>query len=507
VAPFLQRAHLAPAPFDIIVGGGTIAITDVDVRIDATHTWDGDLDISLTSPTGTNVLLSDNHGGSGDNYQVTVFNDEAATPIASGSPPFDGEFIPDNPLVAFDGENANGTWTLTIDDVFVPADSGTLNSWDLILSGPVLDSLAGSNYTALTAVGIQRSQSYLTMLSDRLAVFAPYNATSPFGSNPLAQSRTRANDIQLVSFESMNTAESSLASDSGSCDCYPSAWSGWVTGYGLNANVNPAAGAEGIDYNYAGTAFGVERWVGERTRWGVAGGYANTYVGTDVLNQRTDADTFQVALYGNHVAANNRYLTGIAMYAHHDNDSRRITGADVASGSYNGDEFAAYVETGMITDVRFWTSRPMAGCTERTMTLQPLLALQYILLNESAFSEQGTGALLNIPSRTEDSLRASVGLRLSKSYVNRHGWLVTPQLRGRYPQELLNGSGIINAQIAGGNGAFTVPGNDLGGEFGQLGHGVTAQISDRLAVRGGYDYSFGHRLDAHAGYVGLTFIR
>ena len=105
-------------------------ITDIDVNIDITHTFVGDLEISLTSPAGTTVLMSDNNDGSGDDYSGTTFDDEAAFPIGFGTPPFTGSFIPDNPLSAFDGEDVQGIWTLTVDDVLT-GDVGTLNSWSI----------------------------------------------------------------------------------------------------------------------------------------------------------------------------------------------------------------------------------------------------------------------------------------------------------------------------------------------------------------------------------------
>ncbi len=107
-------------------------ITDIDVRIGSlTHTFDGDLVISLIGPGGSpSVILSDNRGSSGDNFTSTRFDDEAATAIAAGAAPFTGSFRPDQPLTAFDGLDASGTWTLRIQDQ-AGGDTGTLNSWGM----------------------------------------------------------------------------------------------------------------------------------------------------------------------------------------------------------------------------------------------------------------------------------------------------------------------------------------------------------------------------------------
>ena len=96
--------------------GDTGSINDVNVFLSLTHTFDGDLVISIESPTGTTVRLSNRIGGSGDNYTNTVFDDEAAVSIAAGSGPFTGTFIPEGSLAAFDSEDLFGTWILHIDD-------------------------------------------------------------------------------------------------------------------------------------------------------------------------------------------------------------------------------------------------------------------------------------------------------------------------------------------------------------------------------------------------------
>jgi subtilisin-like proprotein convertase family protein len=128
----------------------SFAIADLNVRIDITHTWDSDLDIVLIVPGGTQyVHLCTDVGGAGDNFNNTIFDQQAATAITSGAAPFAGSFRPEGgvatpvrtgvltgltPLTNLDsvnGTNSAGTWTLRIDDDS-SGDVGTLNSWSLI---------------------------------------------------------------------------------------------------------------------------------------------------------------------------------------------------------------------------------------------------------------------------------------------------------------------------------------------------------------------------------------
>lgn len=121
----------------------SLTIGDVNVKMYITHTWREDLDVTLMSPMGTSVELFTDVGGSGDNFGTTctpmpnfVIDDEAATDVGTliGSSPVGapGSYNPEGAAVlsAFDGQEAMGTWTLSICDD-AGADSGTLQCWCL----------------------------------------------------------------------------------------------------------------------------------------------------------------------------------------------------------------------------------------------------------------------------------------------------------------------------------------------------------------------------------------
>lgn len=118
-----------------------LAITDLDVSVSITHTKAFDLTLMLESPSGTTVVLnqSDPFTGyyNGPNYHSTIFDDEAATPIENGRPPFEGRFRPlaGYFLSAFDGEDAYGSWTLKVYDSFA-ADIGEFDSFRLTITTP-----------------------------------------------------------------------------------------------------------------------------------------------------------------------------------------------------------------------------------------------------------------------------------------------------------------------------------------------------------------------------------
>ena len=119
----------------VVTSTGTAAsgtITDVDFLIDLDHSCTQDLVAVLESPSGTAVTVFDMaaYPVCSSDMENTVLDDEASVLITSGSTPFTGSYLPSAPLSAFDGEDAAGVWTLTIEDR-VRGDSGELQSWSL----------------------------------------------------------------------------------------------------------------------------------------------------------------------------------------------------------------------------------------------------------------------------------------------------------------------------------------------------------------------------------------
>jgi subtilisin-like proprotein convertase family protein len=111
-----------------------IAISDLNVTVNVSHTYDSDLRMSLVGPDGTVVPLVNRRGGSGDNFRNTTFDDEAGQGIWQAAAPFAGSVRPEDPLSAFDGKSAKGTWYLVVEDTAL-FDTGRLNGWSMSVQG------------------------------------------------------------------------------------------------------------------------------------------------------------------------------------------------------------------------------------------------------------------------------------------------------------------------------------------------------------------------------------
>lgn len=108
------------------------AIIDLNVRLNISHTRDGDLDVFLIAPDETRIELFSDIGGDGDDLSDTVIDDDTILSIADGTAPFTGSYHPVEGLSLRNlyGKNIKGTWILEITDDEVN-ETGVLNSWSL----------------------------------------------------------------------------------------------------------------------------------------------------------------------------------------------------------------------------------------------------------------------------------------------------------------------------------------------------------------------------------------
>jgi len=105
-------------------------ILDLNVKnLVGTHSWLDDLTFTLISPQGTEVVLISEQCGPEDDFNIN-FDDQAESNILP-CPYNDGNtYQPLQSLSNFTGENANGIWTLRVEDGATD-DGGSLESWEL----------------------------------------------------------------------------------------------------------------------------------------------------------------------------------------------------------------------------------------------------------------------------------------------------------------------------------------------------------------------------------------
>lgn len=153
-----NNATGATSPVTLV--GVTGRVWRVDAVTNMQHTFPADLDVTLTSPSGTVQTLTTDNGASNDN----VFAGTAFTALAGATNPpgpvsdtvfanllAESPVAPEESGEAFKGENPNGTWFLKVADDLA-AETGTLQDWTLSLQ-------TGACETADLAVGMTAAPS------------------------------------------------------------------------------------------------------------------------------------------------------------------------------------------------------------------------------------------------------------------------------------------------------------------------------------------------------------
>jgi len=94
-----------------ISGPANFKVEAVELMVNITHTWRGDLEFFLTAPSGMVSQIARRNGDSGDDFNNWTFTSFAHW-----------------------GENPNGTWSFKVADRAL-SDIGTLSSWTLTIYG------------------------------------------------------------------------------------------------------------------------------------------------------------------------------------------------------------------------------------------------------------------------------------------------------------------------------------------------------------------------------------
>jgi subtilisin-like proprotein convertase family protein len=108
----------------------SVLIGDINISLDLSHTWLADLTISLTSPSGIEVVLMD--GSCGESNDVDVVFDDSGLNFSCSAfgTAVNGTMKPLNLLSPFISETSGGDWVLKVVDGF-DQDGGTLNDFSI----------------------------------------------------------------------------------------------------------------------------------------------------------------------------------------------------------------------------------------------------------------------------------------------------------------------------------------------------------------------------------------
>jgi extracellular elastinolytic metalloproteinase len=130
--------------FDVSTTG---TVGNLSLRINLSHTFIGDLDTYLISPSGTRVLLFSRQGSTSNGFNgtlsMTAANSVTGWPTSSTTQ-ITGDWRPQGDFSAFNGQNLSGTWRIEVTDQ-AGGDFGSLDSWALVGGSSELSTLSDAN--------------------------------------------------------------------------------------------------------------------------------------------------------------------------------------------------------------------------------------------------------------------------------------------------------------------------------------------------------------------------
>ena len=160
--PIPDNQPTNPLVNTITVPAGAPTILDLDLDLDITHSWVGDLTVTLEHNGGVQDtlisrprrLLPGDTVGCEEN-DINAFVDDEGTngsfetgcaAANSANPAYitDGRYTPDDPLSVYDGASATGTWTIRITDS-AGLDTGRLNAWAVLVTPTTVANEGGAS--------------------------------------------------------------------------------------------------------------------------------------------------------------------------------------------------------------------------------------------------------------------------------------------------------------------------------------------------------------------------
>ena len=271
-------------------------------------------------------------------------------------------------------------------------------------------------------------------------------------------------------------------------------WGSFVIGEGEFTNVGNTANARGYDLATGGFTLGLDYRMTDNFYLGLIASYARS--GGDLTDGgRLTVDGGKLGLYATYFTGG-FYLDAAAQGGYNSIDTKRGALQGTARGATDGGEFNALFGAGY-------------DWKRGGLTIGPIANFEYTYLGVDAFREQGSLVPLAIGSQHSESLRTSVGAKVS--YAKKVGdKIIRPELRLAWQHEYGDTAMAIHSRFAncGCDDGFTVTGPAIGRDSLLIGAGFSALWSERVAIYLFYDGELGRtNYGSHnlSGGVRLTF--
>ncbi len=339
------------------------------------------------------------------------------------------------------------------------------------------DQLSGQTRPSLAPMTVAGSSKFLSMVTSRVQTVQGGMVAGAFDSSPIAA----AGPDQVATgspAQDAATRGQTFAVGNGTRTLAEKRWGLWGRGYGLFGDRDSEGGVPGYGYDIYGGSFGVDYQFTEGFLAGIVGGMSEGDVDFDSSRDNTDFDAAHIGLYGS-LARGPWFVDSVITFAGLDYETERFVDAlgERLNGNFDGSEFAAYVEASRDFDL------------SPKLRLAPLASLQYTYVNLDSYTETGGVSALTFDEQTYDSVRGSLGARLTRRLVESTGdFQADLQLRGRWAHEFGDDRASVDSSFASDpTVVFTVRDEETSRDSAILGTGLSAQISKKTRAYLDYD--------------------
>jgi len=333
------------------------------------------------------------------------------------------------------------------------------------------DSLSGVQHTHANLVALQSVNQFKGILFDRIS-----------GSNQF-----QANNGQIM----LAYNDSGTMTDAGASlmDGDPSPQRGWwMRGTGNFGDIDDSRNASGADYKAGGIAAGLDFDFTDNLTAGAAVGYTRT--DADVANGGLDVNSYQAALYGRLMLNDGYYVSGLTGLGYHDMDASRSINVGLLNTSAEAD-YHAWTTSLAVEGGRSFS-------LNQNTTLTPFAGLEYAHVNRESFTEKDGGVTnLRVNEDTQDSLRSSMGARITHSWTQGK-YRIQPTAELAWVHEFMEDeagmrAGFAVAPIT----TFAVDGPDLDRDRARVALGLNVQLTEVAYLNLGYQGEFASSDDRH----------
>lgn len=340
-----------------------------------------------------------------------------------------------------------------------------------------ITTVLGALDSLTSAQALDSALNSLTPSTDNSCLQAGYQTQSSFISNSV----DRINSI---------FSSSGMYASSGQLD--PAIWTQVFDNY---MHQGPRGTSNGYNANIWGILGGYDTQVRPDLALGASFGYARNEIRTKDSSAHTQADSYQLGLYGS-FTRRSYYLDGIFSFVYNRYDSsRRINfgGLDrTPISKYDGQQYAAYFEGGR-------------SFNYRNLEVIPLASLQYSRLNVGGYTERNADAAnLQVDNQGYNLLQSGLGARLALT-IKKKILTFIPDFHFKWLYNLINDNQQSSSTFTGGGASFSTSGFNPPTSSYNVGSKLTILAKNNISLVLNYDYQFMPDFYSNSGYVSLRY--